>query len=529
MKKTRIKKLSFALVLLALMACATLFGTTASAEESIVTMAKIGNANVSFDGKVRLAFTVETTLLTPDDADIGIMVWDPSVTEPTIDNCDYVNLNEKTQNGTTYYLVRPTSLADIATEFYVAACYKIDGKFTIAEKPFKYSIEKYFTYNLASPITDDRAFIYSEYLELAREAGATDFTYATTEGGYVGYCKNSFGGAFGQNVLLRADAKNGDGEYFLCWKDKDGRVVSYDRVTMVKLENEGISKFVAVYGDKELSAYKATYDFEAFDTGLIEISYPVEDNTSKIVYGYDSAKTPLFSGSKSFDGLSFTTYRALAKIGQDQYVYANGHDFIVVDSPIGGKSMKITNGHQGRGVSAKFSDIYEAYAIGAEVDMEYNTAKSGGFFHINLTLLDKNGKSVSLRTNITSDGNLCTLYAEGDGSAYPSYYLQKKTELKRGNVLSFRAELDREGEAIDIYINGVFLEKVSLTSYASYKKIVDKAETDETATLFDLETLTISSIGVHGISSTKDDITVDNVTFLCGEPIITENEEGEEE
>jgi hypothetical protein len=188
--------------------------------------------------------------------------------------------------------------------------------------------------------------------------------------------------------------------------------------------------------------------------------------------------------------------------------------------------MKITNGHQGRGVSAKFDDIYEAYAIGAEVDMEYNTAKSGGFFHINLTLLDKNGKTVALRTNITSDGKTCTLYAEGDGSAYPSYYLQKKPELKRGNVLSFRAELDREGEAIDIYVNGVFLEKVSLASYATYKKIVDKAETDETATLFDLDSLTISAIGVHGISTTKDDITVDNVTFLCGDPIITEEEEG---
>ena len=81
-----------------------------------------------------------------------------------------------------------------------------------------------------------------------------------------------------------------------------------------------------------------------------------------------------------------------------------------------------------------------------------------------------------------------------------------------------------------VYANGEFLQSLPLTSYATYKKIVEKAETDEEATLFDLSTLTISNILVCGISSTKDDITIDNVTFICGEPIITEEntEEGAE-
>lgn len=525
MKKTRIKALACALVLFTLAICGFALSTTSSAEESFVTTAKIGDANVSFDGELRLAFTVITTVLTPTDADLGIMVWDSSVTEPTLKNCSYVNLNEKSQNGTTYYLVRPTKLADITTEFYVAACYKIGTTYTIAEPPFKYSIEKFFTYNLASPITEDSAEVYQGYLELAEDAGATDITAAKTVGGYLGYNKVTFGGALGQDVILRADAKNGDGEYFLCWKDKNGGVVSYDRVTTVNLENEGISEFRAMYGDRELSKYKATYDFEALDDGLIEIAYPVEDNVGKVVSGYDSAKTPLFQGAKSLNGLKLTTYRSLKKIAENQYVYSTGHDYYIVDSVSGGKAMKITNGHQGRGVSASFSDIYEAYAVGAEVDMQYNTAKSGGFFHINLTLVDKNGKSVSLRTNITSTGSTCTFYCEGDGSAYPAFYLQRKPALKRGNVLSFRAELDRAGEAIDIYVNGTFLEKVSLKSYATYKKAIDAAEkkteeTGEAVTAFDLESLTISTIGVHGISTTKDDITIDNITFLCGEPII---------
>ena len=145
MKKTRIKALACALVLFTLAICGFAFSTTASAEETFVTTAKIGDANVSFDGKLRLAFTVVTTVLTPNDADIGIMVWDSSVTEPTLKNCSYVNLNEKSQNGTIYYLVRPTELADITKEFYVAACYKIGTTYTIAEPPFKYSIEKFFS------------------------------------------------------------------------------------------------------------------------------------------------------------------------------------------------------------------------------------------------------------------------------------------------------------------------------------------------------------------------------------------------
>ena len=160
--------------------------------------------------------------------------------------------------------------------------------------------------------------------------------------------------------------------------------------------------------------------------------------------------------------------------------------------------------------------------------MQYNTAKSGGFFYINLSIVDKNGKSTSLRTNITSTGSTITFYAEGDGSAYPSVYIDQKPNLVRGNILSFRAELDREGEAIKIYANGILLQSLPLTSYANYKKIVDKAESDENATLFDLDTLTISAISVCGISSTKDDITIDNVTFLCGEPIIIEKDTEED-
>ena len=69
---------------------------------------------------------------------------------------------------------------------------------------------------------------------------------------------------------------------------------------------------------------------------------------------------------------------------------------------------------------------------------------------------------------------------------------------------------------------------MSLESYATYKKASEKAEADENVADFDLETLTISAIAVCGISSTKDDITVDNVTFLCGDPIIKDETEGNE-
>ena len=516
-------------VLLVISVYAVGVGTVSAANDGeSITTAKIGTANVAYNGKLRLAFTVEKTLLTPDDATLGIMVWDSDVTEPTAKNCKYVNLNAKTQNGTTYYLVRPTVLEEIGKEFYVAACYKQNGVITLAQKPFEYSIEKYFTTCIASPVSEPLADICTEYLELAKELGASDLTGIKANGGYVGYNKFSFGGAMGQQVLLRADAKNGDGKYFLCWKDSEGKVISDSRITSVKVESEGVTEYFALYGDRELSKYKASYDFESLDSGLMDFAYPTEDDISKIISGYDSKKTPLFKGTKSLEGLSITTYRSLKSIGKDQYVYSTGHDFYLVDSPIGGKSMMITNGHQARGFSASFSDIYESYAIGGEVDIQYNTAVSGGFFHVNLNIVDKNGKSASLRTNITTDGKTATFYAEGSGSEYPSVYLDRKINLKEGNVLSFRAELDRESEAVAIYANGELLQKISLNSYATYKKLTDAAakkseETGETVKAFDLETITVSSILVAGISSTKDDITIDNVSFICGDPIVKDN------
>ena len=96
MKRTRIKTLACAFVILVLTVCTLCFASTASAEEpAMVTRAKIGNSNVAFNGKLRLAFTVDATMLTPDGVKLGIMVWDPDVTEPTKANCSYVNFNPK--------------------------------------------------------------------------------------------------------------------------------------------------------------------------------------------------------------------------------------------------------------------------------------------------------------------------------------------------------------------------------------------------------------------------------------------------
>jgi len=93
-----------------------------------------------------------------------------------------------------------------------------------------------------------------------------------------------------------------------------------------------------------------------------------------------------------------------------------------------------------------------------------------------------------------------------------------------------------------IYENGTLLAELPLTSYATYKKAVDAAiakneenkanaaegETPEEVIAFDVDSLYITKIGICGISNSSEDITVDNVTFFCGDPIEkVEPDEGE--
>ena len=543
MKKRKVKIAILAAVLSLVVSSLILIGG-ASAEGVRMTTGRITEANIAFNDKLTLAFSVEATILLPPNAELGIGVWESTADEPTLDNISYVNFRKKTLNGYNYYKTREMSLKDVSKELYVGAVYKLDGEIVLAQNPVKYSMATFFMKNLASPIGADRSTVYENYLALAEKAGASFSTYVEAVGGYVGYSDSARGGILGQSVLLRAPAKNSEGEYFISWVDKNGNAVSTDRVFSVTLSENGIHTYTATYGDKENSIYKSTYDFEALDTGMIDFYFPGEDAEDKVVSGYDSSKTPLFSSSKTIEeaGLSMQTYMMLKKVGNGLYYYDKAHEFEVVDTELSGKALEMRNGHSGkRGSYVSFLDLNESYAIGAEADITYDTAKSGGYLYMGLLLTDKYGKTVTLRTNLSSGASTLSCYAEGDGSAYPGVYCERKITRIAGDTLTLRIDLNRENESVMIYENGTLLEELPLTSYATYKKALEAAEkkneenkanaadgeTPEEVIAFDVESLHITKITIAGISNTSEDVTIDNLTFFCGNTIeMVKPEEG---
>ena len=545
MNKRKVKIAILAAVLSLVVSSIILIGG-ASAENVRVTAGRIKEANIAFNDKLTLAFTVEPTILLPNNAELGLGVWESTEEDPTLSNISYVNFRKKTLNGYNYYKTKEISLSDVSKEIYVAAVYKLDGAISLAQNPVKYSMATFFMKNLANPIGGNRATVYENYVALAEKAGAKFTTYVEAVGGYVGYSDSTRGGVLGQNVLLRAPAKNSEGEYFIAWVDSNGTTVSNSRVTTVIPSFAGVHTYTATYGERENSLYKSTYDLEALDTGKIDFYFPGEDAADKVVSGYDSAKTPLFSSSKSIadKGISMQTYMMLKKVGDGLYYYDKAHEFEVVDTEIAGKALEMRSGHSGkRGGYVTFTDLNESYAIGAEADITYDTAKSGGYFYMGLVLTDKYGKSVTLRTNLSSGATTLSCYAEGDGSDYPGVYCERKITRIAGDTLTFRIDLNRENESVVIYENGTLLEELPLTSYATYKKALDAAEkkneenkqnaadgeTPEEVIAFDVESLHITKITIAGISNTSEDITIDNLTFFCGEPIeMVKPEEGAE-
>ena len=450
----------------------------------------------------------------------------------------------KNLSGYNYYKTKSFSLKDVGKEIYISAVYKLNDEISLAQNPVKYSMATFFMKNLASPIGGDRTTIYNNYVALAEKAGAKIDTYVKTVGGYVGYSDSTRGGIIGQEVLLRAPAKNSEGKYFISWVDGSGNTVSSDRLCKVTPTAKGVHTYTATYGEVDNSLYKSTYDFESLDTGLVDFYFPGEDAADKVVSGYDSAKTPLFSASKAIadKGISMQTYMMLKKVGNGLYYYDKAHEFEVTDTELGGKALEMRSGHSGkRGSSVTFTDLNESYAIGAEADITYDTAKSGGFLHMTLLLSDKYGKTVSLRTNLSSGATTLSCYAEGEGSTYPHVYCDRKITRIAGDTLTFRIDLNREGESVMIYENGTLLGELPLTSYANYKKALEAAEkkneenkenaaegeTPEEVIAFDVDSLHITKITIAGISNTSENVTIDNLTFFCGNPIEeVEPEEG---
>ena len=504
MKKA--KKL-LALLLAVLCISAAAMPTSADEVDQTTVSVRITDVNVAHNGAYRLLFKIATTISCPVAAIPGIIVWDTSVTEPTADNYDYAVFYKRKSSEHEYYRTREIAIDEIGNEFYVAACYRLGDELVIGQRPFKYSVAKYAAKRLGENVSAAQNDLYTAMLDLGGE-GAMKSIAVKAVGGYVGYNESHIGGVAGQTVMLRADAKRGDG-YFIKWVDEAGATVSNERITTVVAKTSGVSTYTAVFGDKDDSLYSDTYDFEALPLGHTDVEYPTQDSKYS-QKGYNKAATPVWSKTHSYsDSFNVKSHiEMLTTTGGT--AYGARDDFYVVEGEGGDKALYATKGHQIIGYTMAFSDLSDILAQGAEADITFHkiTADGAGH-HVSLVVTDANGKSVTLRNNLGyyASGKYFSISAE-KGSNETTTAIINKVKFGMGQTLSFRAELNKETEALDIIINGSHLGSLPFTSYGAFADVADK---------IDISTLHISTINVMAISTCYADVTVDNITYILGE------------
>ena len=523
--KKKILKVSVLVAILTVCIASIVAISVSAAKPIVQTAAKITDANLVMSGKIQIAFSVTETIVMPEGGVAGIMVWDSSITEPEIENCLYVNFNQKAYKTVNYYKTREIDVSDFGREFYVAACYKYNDEIRLGENPFKYSPMTYLTKRVGEIISSDQCDVYSSLIDLYLSSGAVDeFSAIRTVGGFVGLCEATFGGAKGQEVIIRADAKNANDEYFLGWADDSGAIISNERLLTVKNDTDKIVTYTAVYGDGAESLYSSTYNFEALELGAVDFNVPSQ-YTGYTNKGYNSARTPVWSVSNSsLPSLSIGYYVEAVHVGDGNYVYGKSDYFEVTEGAFeGDRELYMYKGHQIIGYSATFKNNFEdSFSDGCEVDIKFLTLVTGGMSsYVNITLTDANGVSIALRTNLSysTSAKTMTMYAEPTTAA-ERVTASVGTLIRPGEIYSFRGELDRENLSIRLYANGVLVEDMPLSAYTGYQA---KADT------FDVSTCYVTSMAVNTISSSKDHVTIDNLTFLRGEEIIIPDVEGDTE
>ena len=528
MKIKSFSKIALLLVLCLTVLCAVGIAVSADGEETPV--AKIDSSNVAYNDMVQLAFTIEATSALDKDAELGIIAWRADVTgELNVDNAFYATFNASAKDGKTYYKTRGIPAKEMDTPIYVAACYRIgEGEIVIAETPFSYSVLQYAGSRLTSTtITAKQAKLYEDLIAYGMSSdvvleGGANYAFVRAINGNIGSAGATIGGWYGKEVLLRAEAKNADGEYFIKWVDADGELVSNDRLACVTVDKAGITEYTAVYGAMADSAYGWTYNFEALNDSLVEVPTP---NLAKVPN--DAAyNTTYYNKSwkvtKTLGNFTFSTFVApktekvdgvntLVKDDNGLYSIAAKDEYTIYESENGDKELAIFRDLCPAGYANTFTSKSSVIYQTVEFDITYDAITRKGIansFFVNLK--DANAKKVSIRVNFDLANDYKTLTfsdqkasdAENKAGRTP---FPTKTEIIVGATLTIKAVINTQDASMTLYANGESLGTLPLVSWGAYKN-----STDFTMS----ENITIESLNVSCESGSGNAIRLDNVTFI---------------
>ena len=547
MKNTRFLKLA-TLVLVCVLSVCAFVGIIASAEDAVPT-AEIESANVAYNDMVQLAFTVTSANL-PDGAALGIMTWKADAVEFTAENAAYSTFESSEKDGVKYYKTLGIPAPEMDTPIYVAAVYKVGNDVTVAETPFKYSALQYAGTRLTeSDVSAKQATVYENLIEYGISSdtvfeGDEDYAFVKAVNGTIGSAGAKIGGWMGKEVLLRAEAKNGDGEYFIEWQNAAGESISNKRLAYVTVESAGITEYTAVFGERTESPYANTYNFEYLTTGQL-------------------TKTP--TGMTSLN--NFGAYNS----------------YYITENNSGDKQLfidRLQGGGGSYGVSVPIGSTEQITAI--EYDIEFNEAvKAGVFNNTNFTIKNSAGKTAIVRMNFQYTGNdKFYLYMEGNkfqplkvdgaikyfnsavGSTFtlrmeldldsiraveidaqkhdeagkPIYVMDEAGNYldKNGNIATKRSQYVAVTEKCTsytadllFYINGEYIGKIDMMDcqktsedkgyFGDYSN-ARKLNYDGTiGFIIDKDTTITGSFGISSLSAAESDISLDNFMYYAAE------------
>ncbi len=510
MKKTRILKIAMTLAALALLACASV-GIAVSAANG----PEIVGINVAYNEDTHIAIGVDG--ITSEN--VGIAVWyDETNTEDfTLANSDYRNYELKEDSkGNKYFKTHAIASDEYADGFVVSLV--VDGQ--LAGEKYTVSVVKYLNNRIFGDdaVTVNQDDLYSDMLihGIAADLSIGDcqpsYIVVKTVNGTAG-SRNAHAAPIldGKAVMIRAEAKNAAGEYFLYWTAPDGSQIP-DRVTAVAPTAKGINTYTAVYGAAADSAYANTIDFEGYAVGEFEYDLPTTALAHSTygtapnledLYFWKTTKTTSdnrLTIEKNFESTSKYLNQTFAPemvVNQD-YVY-------IVEGQNGDKEMVISKPQSVNGQNVRFYNPGGTAAKSTSVEFDLVMKEWNAKGPIRITVFYGTG-SADMRFYIRHNAN--GFYLEQDGGAkgststvgYPAGC--DKTVTVR---IDFTTVTDEGNTYLGAY---VYFDGVCVNNATPVFNSMDAVDT--AADRYNA----ISSIGIFNLKNEICENVVDNLTFM---------------
>ncbi len=288
-------------------------------------------------------------------------------------------------------------------------------------------------------------------------------------------------------VLLRAEAKNAEGQYFLYWEDVNGNVVCTERVfANAPVHNDlGYTVYTAVYGSASESAYANTLDLENLVTKDNDGNY-VAVNPDRLVEQVEATSATTSRITRSF--YNSTTYTKVMDLVNNCHFVADSSSstgfslsgetlMTLVDDSYGSgdKNLKI----ESTSTSASFYETIFNQSTGsnaAELDLQINeviaTAAGGNFTRLQFVGYGPSGaQAYRFDVSIAVSGN------ETDG------YVLKVGSVAVGTVAVYNETTDPGATPVTdaSAVQGYKLS--SLNEIVTIKCVIDDSGTVPSATV----------------------------------------------